>query len=337
MPSWSPSSSVLIAFVIASNACMVARREATPPPTVASIPVAPMRAAAPHTPSAPEPAPSPAEGLAEPAPSAIASVVDPAAAAPPPARVVLVDELPYHWSHGTDHTHAHARKHGRGGRPYHPAPGIVVDLTQAQGGAPGAELLRAARSAGYWPFRRCYEEGLRRDQGLLGKVSFDLAVAASGAVDRASILSATLHDESVVLCIGREALHLGLPSAESPTRATLEVTLSTGDEPLSTPRPVAHADELREALRASWPSVEHCYTSELAKHPDAGGRLELRFRAKQTGEIVEVAEEGDPRFADVDVTRCVLGVYRTTRLPAVRVSSARETSFAYAMHFEARQ
>ncbi|HXN32730.1 MAG TPA: hypothetical protein VN894_12745, partial [Polyangiaceae bacterium] len=61
------------------------------------------------------------------------------------------------------------------------------------------------------------------------------------------------------------------------------------------------------------------------------------FRARSNGEIVEVAEEGDTRFADVDVTRCVLGVYRTTRLPAARVCSARESSFGYAIHLESRR
>jgi hypothetical protein len=257
-------------------------------------------------------------------------------ASPSPPRVLLVDELPYRWSHGSDHPHAQAKKHGRGGRPYHPAPGIVVDVMQAQGGAPASELQRAARSAGYWPFRRCYEEGLRRDATLAGRASFDLEVAANGAVERASATSATLRDESVVLCIGREALRLSLAQAEAPTTAKLDVVLSTGDEPLGAPLPVAHAEELRDALRASWPAVEQCYASELPKHPEAGGRLELRFRAKKTGEIVEVAEEGDTRFADVDVTRCVLGVYRVARLPAARVCGAGETSFAYAMHLEAR-
>jgi hypothetical protein len=100
--------------------------------------------------------------------------------------------------------------------------------------------------------------------------------------------------------------------------------------------PVPHASELREALRASWPAVEECYSAGLAKHPDAGGDLELLFRTRSSGEIVEVVEDGDPRFADVDVTRCVLGVYRTARLPPGRVCTARETTFAYDMHFEAR-
>jgi hypothetical protein len=45
--------------------------------------------------------------------------------------------------------------------------------------------------------------------------------------------------------------------------------------------------------------------------------------------------EGATRFGDEDVTRCVLGVYRTTRLPALRGVSP-DGTFVYAMHFEPR-
>jgi hypothetical protein len=60
--------------------------------------------------------------------------------------------------------------------------------------------------------------------------------------------------------------------------------------------------------------------------------MELRFHAKPSGEITEVSED-EPRFGDVDVTRCVLGVYRTAKLPHVHGSHA--ASFVYDLHFEA--
>ena len=95
-----------------------------------------------------------------------------------------------------------------------------------------------------------------------------------------------------------------------------------------------HADELRESLRASWPAVKQCYAGALAKHADDGGRLELHFHVKPSGEIAEVAE-GDTRFGDVEVTRCVLGVYRGAKLPGVAHGS-HDASFVYALHLEAR-
>src|SRR5207237_2054183 len=115
----------------------------------------------------------------------------------------------------------------------------------------------------------------------------------------------------------------------------------TGDEPVFAPPPLANAAPLREALRGSWNSVERCYADRLAKAPDVGGRMELHFRVQSSGEVAEVAE-GEPRFGDLEVTRCVLGVYRATRLPA-EVSSRRgrehgsrsTAEFVYALHFEA--
>jgi hypothetical protein len=331
---------------------------ASPPiPPVAEIPVAP-----PASPSrrivatAPSPAlttttttttttvaPPLAAVMVEPAPAS-RGVVEAMPAPPAPAgapHVVIVDELPFRATHErarelpehAEHSR-HGKKHGRHGRPFHPAPGIVVDVTDASGGASAVDLQRTARNVGYWPFRHCYEEGLRRDQKMTGKVSLDLTVAPGGNVDAATIAGSTLHDESVVLCVAREAQHLALASGESSAAAKLSVTLATGDEPVPMPRPAPHAEDLREGLRASWPAVQQCYASELSKHPDAGGRLELKFRVRSGGELSEVAE-GDSRFGDVDLTRCVLGVYRTAKLTGVGHAS-HEGTFVYPIHLEAR-
>jgi hypothetical protein len=259
----------------------------------------------------------------------------PPAAAP---RVLLVDEGPYKATHTRarelpEHEHeSHGRhaKKGRHGRPFHPAPGIVVDVTSAQG-ASAADLQKAARNIGYWPFRHCYEEGLQRNQQLGGAISFELGrQSGEGATQ---MTESTLHDESVTQCVLREARHLQLSWGDgtAETTADVKVTLATGDEPVPTPHAVPHADELREALHASWPAVQQCYASELAKHPDTGGRMELRFRARSSGEILEVTED-EPRFGDVEVTRCVLGVYRTAKLPHLHGSHA--GTFVYALHLE---
>jgi hypothetical protein len=214
----------------------------------------------------------------------------------------------------------------------------VVDVLDAHGEADAASLQRTARNVGYWPFRHCYEEGLRRDQGLSGRVTLEMTVSASGTVEHTAIASTNVKDESVALCVARETEHLTLAAAQGTAR--MEVILSTGDEPVPEPHAAFHARELREGLRASWPAVEKCYASEIAKHPEhdrAGGRLELRFRVKSDGHATQVVEvaEGESRFADIDVTRCVLGVYRTASLPAVH-GGPHETSFVYALHLEAR-
>jgi hypothetical protein len=360
------AASAAAATLVASIACAAAPPPAAacaaaapspaaivPRPTPSSAPVPAVAATpAPVPVLAPAPAATPAPILAlqTPAPAATmaaAAAPTPESAAlspPPPAsmHVVLADELPYRATHISEttakaHSHHGKKKHGRHGRPYHPAPGIVVDVSDAQGGLTATDLQRTARNIGYWPFRRCYEEGLRRNQQLAGHVALDLSMATAGAVAHATPAAAgsTLRDESVALCVAREAAHLPLAMpADSPTTAKLDVSLATGDEPVPMQRPVVHADELREALRTSWPAAQQCYATGVAGRPDEGGRLELKFRVKSTGEIAEVAE-GDTRFPDVDVTRCVLGVYRAAKLPAIGHGS-HETTFVYALHFEAK-
>jgi len=231
-----------------------------------------------------------------------------------------------------------AKKRGQRRRPYHPAPGIVVDVPNAEGGASAAELQRSARNFGYWPFRRCYEEGLRHDQRLTGRVLLDVTITQTGAVEGAAVTSTTVADESVVLCVAREAQHLSFAVAGAPTRASVSVALFLGDEPVPVPAPVPHAPELREALRAFWPALRGCYEGELAKSPDAGGPMDLHFRVAGDGQVLDVAEQGEARFRTAEVTQCVLAVYRTARLPLPAAGNgALETSFTYSLHFERAQ
>ncbi len=351
----------------AVSGCSGTARQAATAPTTAVAPApapAPTAASSAPAPGAAAPAaagaataatsdPAASDSAGPPAPATSAPLAPlpvpetPAPAPPPAPRVLLADELPYIPAHVRAHDskaeHHHARDSGHesgapseaGKRPYHPAPGIVVEVVAAQGGGSAAELQRAARNLGYWPFRQCYEDGLRSDPHLAGKVSLELAVSPSGAVDRSVVTAATVRDEIVAACVAREALHLALPASESPTTAKVDVSLAVGDEPVPSGRPVPNAEPLREALRASWDAVRRCYASELASHPGVGGRMELRFRVRH-GEIVEVGEVSGPgeggRFGDAEVTRCVTGVYRKVRLPTPHL--ARERSFVYALHLE---
>jgi hypothetical protein len=263
-------------------------------------------------------------------------------------RALIADELPYGAAHLRAHEarearerhHAHEANRETGERehhrPYHPAPGVVVDVVDAQGGASAADLQRTARNLGYWPLRQCYEDGLRNNQRLSGKVSLELVVSPSGAVDRSTVTATTVRDEMVTACVAREAGRLALPGAAGPSTARVDVSLAAGDEPVTGPHPIPNAEPIREALRASWEGARRCYLTALTDHPTAGGRMELRIRALSSGEIAEVGEVGSARFGDVDVTRCVLGVYRASKLPPMHARAARDRSFVYALHFESK-
>jgi len=348
----------ILAPMALSTTCTIRRKpEASPPevPTTAPIPVAPMVATLPGdrppylSPLPPAPpaatlSPGPADVPAvDPAPDEGPAAPSEIAPAPSASRsLVLADELPYRSPYarsegGADRPRSSPPRRRRGARPYHPDPRVFIEVVEARGGLTIPELQRTVRGQGYGPVRRCYEEGLRREQHLSGQIALDLTIYAAGAASRARVASSSVGDESVALCVGREVEHLLVPAGPAPTDLRVEVTLSTGDEPVQTPQPAPNAEALRDALRASWPAVEQCYAAELARRPGVGGRLELRFRAMSTGEVVDVAEGGESRFAENDVTRCVLGVYRSARLPAGRICSSRPTSFYYAVHLEARR
>jgi hypothetical protein len=262
----------------------------------------------------------------------------PASAEGPP-QVLLADEPPFYPGSARDavaapRTNGKKRDH-HGSRPYHPAPGIIVDVLD-EGGAVAPALQRSARNLGYWPFRHCYEEGLRRDQALSGTVSFDLWVRPEGTVEQAEVTATTLRDEVVTSCVVREALGLALSPVDSPMLAKVRVLLATGDEPVPGPALVPHAEQLRAALRGSRSALEACYAEALGRHPDAGGRMELRFDLSEEGAIARVEESAiASRFSDAEATRCVIEIYRTTALPAAP-RELRGTGFVYVVHFEPR-
>jgi hypothetical protein len=198
---------------------------------------------------------------------------------------------------------------------------------------PGAAALqRSARNLGYWPLRTCFEEGLRRAPDLGGKVRLDLR-ATGGELTAADVGASTLGDPVVTACLAREAALLHLPAAGDGAPAAIDVTLGAGDDPVFAPPPVRDAASLRQALRAPWDAVQRCFAEGLASDPAAGGRMQLRFKVEPSGAVAEVSEI-DTRFRAIDVTRCVLGVYRTVSLPPRRASSSDDT-FVYALHFEA--
>jgi hypothetical protein len=333
-------------LIVASVMACAAEQGSPVPARVARV------APAPVAPTPPPPASGVAAAAPEPPPATTSESPPPAPAAPlpppapPPLTVSLADEAPFlpapasraksetppkpaaeDGASAKRHTHAHLRK---GHRPYHPDPGIIVDVAQ-----PDAQ--RIARASGYWPFRHCYEEGLRRDQKLAGHVSMELTLRADGSVEFGRITESSLADESVALCVLREAGHLPplSPAADgeigAPRELAIRVALAVGDAPVPTPKVAPHADDLRDALRDNWPAAERCYESGLEQHRDLGGRLALRLRVGSSGEVEE-AQEYETRFSDVEVTRCVLGVYRGAKLTPVK----RSLDIVYAMHFEAK-
>jgi hypothetical protein len=227
-----------------------------------------------------------------------------------------------------------AGRSGQGRRPYHPAPRIVIDVSSRDDGALAADLQRTARNLGYWPVRRCYEGGLRRDQRLAGKVLVAMTVSPDGAVETAAVIGSTLSDPIVAACIARELASAAFGPMKAEAAARAEVSLSAGDDPVFVPASIPDADRMRQALRASWPAAARCYAQDLAADPRSGGRIELHVRVSREGAVVDVtsAQESDGHFA-ANTTPCVIAAYHTATLVPFSAPGA-ERAFVYALQFE---
>jgi len=203
----------------------------------------------------------------------------------------------------------------------HPAPRVKVDVVQVRGRIPEDDVLRAARAKGYWPFRLCYEDGLRRTPKLHGTVKLKLTVGPEGSARGVKKAGAEIDDALVVSCVLKAARNLTLPQPERGTpEVTLEVSLWPGDALVrsggSLPEPRAPSDApdaLVAALRSRWPQVRACYVDGLRRNPDLWGRLAMRFRITRAGQIVE-ATEVESHFPDRDVSECILEAYERAGL-----------------------
>jgi hypothetical protein len=257
-----------------------------------------------------------------------------AAGADESARVLLTDEGPYlPGTQGAFIPHRdqyHRPQHGSSHRPYHPAPGIIVDVLDAAG-AVIPNLQRTARNLGYWPFRHCYEDGLRRNQALGGAVWLDLHLVPDTSARRTEVTSSSMKDDVVTACVAREAHRLVLDPVDAAMTARVRVLLALGDEPVAGPIPIPGGSDVRTTLRASWPDATACFEASLARHPEAGGRVELRFEIDDDGAVARVAPSGVP-YADAETTTCVADVYRKVALAIAHAVPGK--AFVYAVHFE---
>lgn len=199
---------------------------------------------------------------------------------------------------------------------YHPAPRVVVSLgaTANPKRAEKAEALRLAwlleaRSNGYWPFRSCFEIGLRRRADLSGKVRLRLRVTTRGSVSQARLLSRELPDPDVDACLARVARNLTFK--RTPRRALdldLNVELWPGDAPLpsrvnATGAPLDLAP-LAKALSADASPLAACCANATRNDPKLWGRVALSIRTDSSGKVLS-AREQESRFPDAGAVACM--------------------------------
>jgi hypothetical protein len=77
-----------------------------------------------------------------------------------------------------------------------------------------AEAVQRVVRASFGRFRLCYEDGLRRDPGLQGRVSVKLVIDRQGSVATAADAGSTVRDDEVVSCVVRSFQALSFPEPE---------------------------------------------------------------------------------------------------------------------------
>jgi hypothetical protein len=104
--------------------------------------------------------------------------------------------------------------HGRlGGAHQTRAPSIRQGATQVNGRLPPEVIQRIVRQ-NFGRFRLCYENGLRTNPNLQGRVGVKFVIDRSGSVSTASDGGSDLADQSVIACVVRGFGNLSFPQPE---------------------------------------------------------------------------------------------------------------------------
>jgi hypothetical protein len=242
--------------------------------------------------------------------------------------VSLADEIVATWNRGGLSAEP---AQGPKGKPAHAAPRVKVDVMDVRGEVSEAEMQRAARLKSYWPFRICFEQGLRRTQKLHGTIKLRLTLGPSGRPSGVQQLGTELSDAAVVSCVVKSAMGLGLPAPSSGApQITLDISLWPGDEPVSVKSGArgneaapAEAKAMIEQLRTHGSDVRSCYAAGLGRHEGLWGRLALALHI--TSGVVDDVNEVESHFPDTEVTACIRKVFLRATVP----STERELTVVY--------
>jgi hypothetical protein len=102
----------------------------------------------------------------------------------------------------------------RCGPPPDGAPGRDGGCTATVHGRLPPEAVQRVVRQSFGRFRLCYEDGLRRDPGLEGRVSVKFVIDRQGGVAMAADAGSEFRDESVVACVVRGFQALSFPQPE---------------------------------------------------------------------------------------------------------------------------
>ena len=142
---------------------------------------------------------------------------------------------------GTGSGEGFGNGHGRlGGAHATQAPSLRQGATTVTGRLPPEVVQRIARQ-NFGRFRLCYENGLRNNPTLAGRVAVKFTIDRSGSVSGAQDGGSDLPDRGVIACVTRGFANLSFPQPEGGiVTVVYPITFSPGDGDVrSAPRPTA--------------------------------------------------------------------------------------------------
>ena len=230
---------------------------------------------------------------------------------------------------------------------YHPGARVVVDAKVLSGNLPKRgrrgvlseqSVLAEARKRGYWPYRLCFEDGLRLDQKLSGQTIVRLSIGSSGRVVATRLVQTKLKDENVARCLAERTGDLEF--APRPSRRVdveLSIKLWPGDAPVALVGPpdgtpfdnpgILDSEAAARALAQCEPSLRACYQQGVERDAELWGRIQFRIDQAADGRVQKVAED-ESRFPDRQVVDCMVNVIQTQPLPAPKGG---ELTFVFAV------
>lgn len=220
---------------------------------------------------------------------------------------------------------------------FHPAPRVKVDTVVVAGALQKnarvdpkskkpdrvlsqASLLARARKYGYWPFRLCFEAGLRKKPTLGGKTRIRFRVNRAGRILKKRLVQTKLEDREVAQCLVEAASEIELLPAFRSIDVEASIELWRGDAPLPTlveppeKSPSLDHEAITPVIEATRSSFEACYRSALGRDPSVWGRIELAFQLDPTGVVTNVTER-DSHFPDEEAVSCVIETARALQFP----------------------
>jgi hypothetical protein len=150
------------------------------------------------------------------------------------------------------------------------SPQIRQGATQVSGRLPPEVIQRIVRQ-NFGRFRLCYEDGLRRNPRLVGRISVRFTIGRDGSVTGAGNGGSDMPDQAVTDCVARSFVGLSFPSPESGTVTVVYPIMFSHDGSALPPREQGSSQPPRQAPER--PNVEP-YTGRFKSVMDmigAGG------------------------------------------------------------------